>query len=194
MLASRGDSLNAKDNFEFDRTGEDPAERGSALTSVIYGSTIMTYAASHRAGTCRTTQSCFRVAAGWAFTGRAAERLAAAMGISQRQAHRYLEQARRLKAPVPAVEAKGRVHGETATVVGGAPPPVRGGDRRETQRNRQSSLVGHASARGRAWLTASAQAAMKFEGSLARSACGRKSWPKPISCWCRNVPPRRPGA
>jgi len=36
----------------------------------------------------------------------AAERLAAAMGISQRQAHRYLEQARRLKAPVPAVEAK----------------------------------------------------------------------------------------
>jgi len=35
-----------------------------------------------------------------------AERLGAAMGISQRQAHRYVEQARQLKAPVPAVEFK----------------------------------------------------------------------------------------
>ena len=50
------------------------------------------------------------LAFGWLRDGlspvEAADRLAAATGISQRQAHRYLRQAQRLQAPVPAVEAK----------------------------------------------------------------------------------------
>jgi hypothetical protein len=50
------------------------------------------------------------LAFGWLRQGlspsEAAERLASAARISQRQAHRYLEQARQLKAPVPAVETK----------------------------------------------------------------------------------------
>src|SRR5216683_1311922 len=50
------------------------------------------------------------LAFGWLRQGfspaEAAERLAAAAGISQRQAHRYVEQARRLHAPVPAVDTK----------------------------------------------------------------------------------------
>lgn len=47
---------------------------------------------------------------GWLRQGlsaaEAAERLSAAAQISLRQAHRYVEQARRLEAPVPRVEAK----------------------------------------------------------------------------------------
>ncbi len=50
------------------------------------------------------------LAFGWLRQGlspsETAERLAVAARISQRQAHRYVEQARQLKAPVPAVEAK----------------------------------------------------------------------------------------
>ncbi len=50
------------------------------------------------------------LAFGWLRQGlspsETAERLAVAAQISQRQAHRYVEQARQLKAPVPAVEAK----------------------------------------------------------------------------------------
>ncbi len=50
------------------------------------------------------------LAYGWLRQGlspsEVAARLAAAARISQRQAHRYVEQARQLKAPVPAVEAK----------------------------------------------------------------------------------------
>ncbi len=50
------------------------------------------------------------LAFGWLRQGlsasEAAERLGAAAKISQRQAHRYVEQARQLKTPVPAVEAK----------------------------------------------------------------------------------------
>jgi hypothetical protein len=50
------------------------------------------------------------LAFGWLRQGlspvEAAVRLGAVAGISQRQAHRYVQQARRLKARVPAVEAK----------------------------------------------------------------------------------------
>jgi hypothetical protein len=50
------------------------------------------------------------LALGWLRQGRsssaAAGRLAAAAQISQRQAHRYVERARELKAPVAAVEPK----------------------------------------------------------------------------------------
>ncbi len=50
------------------------------------------------------------LAFGWLSRGvspvEAAERLAAKAGISRRQAHRYVEQARQLDARVPAVEAK----------------------------------------------------------------------------------------
>ena len=50
------------------------------------------------------------LAFGWLRQGlsaaEAVEHLVAASGISQRQAHRYLEQARQFSAPVAAVEAK----------------------------------------------------------------------------------------
>ena len=50
------------------------------------------------------------LAFGWLQQGfsasKAAERLSAVAKISQRQAHRYVEQAGKLKVPVPAVETK----------------------------------------------------------------------------------------
>ena len=50
------------------------------------------------------------LAFGWLQQGlsasESAERLVAAAKISQRQAHRYVEQARKLKAPVPELQAK----------------------------------------------------------------------------------------
>jgi hypothetical protein len=163
------------------------------LTTVIYGSTFMTYAARYGTGACQTPQSRVWVAAARTF------------GFGSGRAARW----RRLDLATPGASlcrtsaaneisrcgggSQDRIHGEVAAGVGGAPSPLRRNNRRDTQRNRQPRLVGRAPARGRAWLTAEPQLAMKFEWRIARIACCRKNLPKPISCSCRSASRRPPG-
>lgn len=161
--------------------------------TVIFSSTLMTYAARHRVGTCRASQSRFFFSAARSFpcgscrasSGRGGD--LAASGTSVRRASPSTQ------GSCSGGGGQGGVHGEVAAGIGGAPPSVRRDYRRDAQRNRQASLVGCAEAKGRAWLRADPQLAMKFGWSNARIACCRKNLPKPISYWCRSVSRQRSG-
>src|SRR6266568_3832994 len=77
------------------------------LCRVIYGCTLVTYGSRQRERKSRTPQPCPRTAA----AVRSSARCGSADGagsrcVSPRQAYRYLQQARRLKQPVPISDTK----------------------------------------------------------------------------------------
>ena len=67
---------------------------------------------------------------------------------------------------------------------GGKTPEVQCLDRIDVERNRQPSVAGGTTSRGRPWLTARQVGNERCDWSINLIGCGRRSWPRLMNAWC----------
>ena len=115
----------------------------------------------------------------------AAERLAQDCSISPRQAYRYLEQARHLKAPVSPGESKLAFTVKTSAQPDSAGPGVRHKERIVHQRGGQPGVALAVAARARAWVSRGQLGREPAAWSIDLIVCCRTNWHRHTSCWCR---------
>src|SRR5271157_4115629 len=111
----------------------------------------------------------------------AAQQLARKCSISERQAYRYLEQAQRLKHPVPVGDAKVSFTIKLSRRLT-ATPRLRRFDRIDLKRDRQPCLLGGTASRGRSWLSRRAVSHEPSIWNIASTDYCRTSWFRPTTC------------
>jgi|SRR3954452_5101610 len=116
----------------------------------------------------------------------AVERLARDCSISPRQAYRYVQQAQRLKEPIPVSESKLAFHGKAPTQFDSAGAVVRICQKDVNQRSRDSSAASVPATRGRSWLSRGQPRRDAFNWSIVLIACHQTSWLRHITYSCLN--------
>src|SRR5215471_5133238 len=117
----------------------------------------------------------------------AVARLAQDCSISPRQAYRYLEQARYLKAPVAPHEKTG-IYSQAPAQSDSTGPGVRHGQKIVHQRGGQPSIARAAAARTRAWVSRGQHHGARVGWNINLIVCCRTNWRRLTSCSCqRNV-------
>ena len=122
----------------------------------------------------------------------AVERLAHDCSISPRQAYRYLQQAQRLKEPVPVGESKLAF---TVKLPRSLIQRVRlyaSVRKLSISEVVSRALLALATARARSWLSRSRPSHAHCSWSIVSIVCCRRSWPTPIRFWCRTSAGRSP--
>ena len=155
------------------------------LRSVTNSCILMTYGSRQRRRKSRAPQPRARFAAAVQASARCRRALGARLlylsttGISVPAASAAVERTSGRN------RIEGGLHGEAAAQFDSAGAVVRICQKTLDQRSGQPCVARASATRARSWLSRSHPSHAPFSWSIVSIGCCRRSWPKPIRCWCR---------